>query len=68
MPLLRDLTDPLAVCAVAGLLTAWLLGWRPWVVVLWGAAAVFAREPNAAVVGCVLAAALWRRRWGVAWA
>ncbi len=28
MPLLRDLTDPLAVCAVAGLLTAWLLGWR----------------------------------------
>jgi hypothetical protein len=66
MPLLRDLTDPLAVCAVAGLATAWLLRWRAWVVVLWAAAAVFAREQNAAVIGCVLAAALWRRRWGAA--
>src|SRR5262249_16692304 len=34
-PALRDLTDPLSAFTVAGLLVAYLLGWRSWVVGLW---------------------------------
>jgi hypothetical protein len=66
MPMMRDLTDPFATFAVAGLLVGWLLEWRWWTLVLWAAAAVFAREQNAAVVGFVLAGALWRRQFRLA--
>jgi hypothetical protein len=62
LPALRDLTDPLSTLAALGLLAGWLLGWRGRVLVLWAAAALFSREQNLAVVGAVLAAALWARR------
>jgi hypothetical protein len=60
---MRDLTDPLALFAVCGLLTAWLLRWSPAVVFAWAAAAVLAREQNAAVVLIVVLAALCHRHW-----
>src|SRR5262249_14149369 len=63
---LRDLTDPLSAFTVAGLLVAYLLGWRSWVVGLWAAAAVFSREQNVAVVGIVLVTALCQRKWAIA--
>jgi hypothetical protein len=63
MPLLRDLTDPLATFALCGLLTSWLLGGRWHHLAFWTAAALFSREQNVAVVVVVLAAALWRGRY-----
>jgi hypothetical protein len=66
LPLLRDLTDPLATFAVCGLLVSWLQGRRDWSLALWGAAAAFSREQNVAVVAVVLAAALWRRHFAAA--
>jgi hypothetical protein len=63
MPLLRDLTDPLATFALCGLLTSWLMGGKWYHVVLWTVAALFSREQNAAVVFVVLAAALVKRRY-----
>jgi hypothetical protein len=62
MPLLRDLTDPLATFTICGLMAAWLLGERDRSLFLWAVAAVFSREQNVAVVLVVLAAALWTRR------
>src|SRR5262249_95877 len=49
-----------------GLLTAWLLGARWWVLTLCAAAAVFCREQNIAVVLLLLAAGAWTRRCRVA--
>lgn len=63
MPALRNLTDPLAALTACGLLTAWLLRSRAWVVFAWAAAAVLSREQNAAVVLIVLLAALYHRQW-----
>jgi hypothetical protein len=63
MPLLRDLTDPLATFAVCGLLASWLIGGRWHHLALWSAASLFAREQNAAIVLVVLAAAVWTRRY-----
>lgn len=63
MPLLRDLTDPLATFTVCGLLASWLLGGRWYHLALWAAAALFSREQNAAVVLVVLAAALGTGRY-----
>lgn len=63
MPLLRDLTDPLATFTVCGLLASWLLGGRAVHLGLWAMAAVFSREQNVAVVLVVLSAALWTRRY-----
>jgi hypothetical protein len=62
MPALRNLTDPLSTCAVAGLLVAWLLRRPWWALALWAAAAVFAREQNVVVVLVVVAAAAWRQQ------
>jgi hypothetical protein len=62
MPALRDLTDVLAVWALCGLLTAWVLRWPWWNVTLWAAAAAFARETNVPVVLIVLLAASVQRR------
>ncbi len=62
MPALRNLTDVLSTLAVAGLLITWLLQRPGWELVLWGAAAAFAREQNVAVVGLVLVVAAWRRQ------
>ena len=66
MPLLRDLTDPLATFAVCGLLASWLLGGRGYHLALWAFVAVFSREQNVAVVSLVLAATLWLRRYRAA--
>ena len=63
LPLLRDLTDPLATFTVCGLLASWLLGGRWYHLALWAAAALFSREQNVAVVLVVLAAAGWTGRW-----
>ena len=63
MPLLRDLTDPLATFTVCGLLASWLLGGRWYHLALWAAAALFSREQNVAVVFVVLAAALATGRY-----
>jgi hypothetical protein len=63
MPLLRDLTDPLATFTVCGLLASWLLGGRWYHLGLWAAAALFSREQNVAVVLVVLAAALATGRY-----
>ncbi|MFN4260061.1 MAG: hypothetical protein ACK4RK_12265 [Gemmataceae bacterium] len=60
---LRNLTDPVANCALIGLLTAWLLGWRHWVLCLWALAAVFSREQNLVIVGIIFLAAVWRRQY-----
>jgi hypothetical protein len=63
MPLLRDLTDPLATFTVCGLLASWLLGARWHHLALWSAAALFSREQNVAVVLVIFAAALWMGRY-----
>jgi hypothetical protein len=63
MPMLRDLTDPVATFAMAALLVAWLLRGPWWVLALCGAAAVFSREQNAALVAIVLGCAAWQRQW-----
>jgi hypothetical protein len=62
MPALRDLTDVLAVWAVCGLLTAWVLRWPWWNVTLWAVAAALARETNVPIVLFVLPAASLRDR------
>ncbi len=61
LPALRDLSDVLSVAALGALLTAWLLRGPWWALALSGAAAVFARDPNVAIVALVLAGAAWRR-------
>ncbi len=66
LPLLRDLTDPLATFTVCGLLAGWLMGGRWYHLALWAAAALFAREQNAAVVLVVWAAALATARYRTA--
>lgn len=66
MPLLRDLTDPLATFTVCGLLASWLMGGRWHHLALWAAAALFAREQNAAVVLVVWAAAFAMARYRTA--
>jgi hypothetical protein len=66
MPLLRDLTDPLATFTICGLLASWLLGGRGYHLALWAMAAAFSREQNVAVILVVLAATLWTRRYRAA--
>ena len=61
LPLLRDLTDPLATFTVCGLLAGWLLGWRNAWLVLWAAAAMLSREQNVAIVLVVLTVAVWTK-------
>jgi hypothetical protein len=63
MPALRDLTDVLSTLTVAALLAAWLTNRPGWVLALCAAGAAFCREQNVAVVGLVLAATAWQRRW-----
>jgi hypothetical protein len=61
LPALRDLSDLVSVTALCALLTAWLLHGPWWTLALSGAAAMFARDPNVAVVMLVLAGTAWRR-------
>jgi hypothetical protein len=61
-PTLRDLTDPLALLAVCGLLVAWQRNWPWWALALWAAAAVFSREQNVLVVLLLLGCATWKRQ------
>jgi hypothetical protein len=63
---LRDLTDPVSMCAGCGVVAGWLLGWRAGTVALWGVAAVLAREQNLLVVGLVLLESALARRFGLA--
>lgn len=62
LPILRDLTDPLAALTVFGLLAAWLEAAPGWRLALWAAAALLSREQNLAVVLILLATATWNRR------
>jgi hypothetical protein len=66
MPLLRDLTDPVATFTVCGLLACWLTGGRAPQLALWAVAALFSREQNVAVVLLVGGAALGARRYRAA--
>jgi hypothetical protein len=66
LPLLRNLTDPLATFTICGLLTGWLLRWRSGWLALWAAAAMFSREQNVVLVVIVLGVALAGRRLGLA--
>jgi hypothetical protein len=66
LPTLRNLTDPLSTLALFGLLAAWLVRAPAWVMAVAAAAAVFSREQNVAIVGLLLAAALWERHGWVA--
>jgi hypothetical protein len=66
LPLLRDLTDPLATFAVCGLLVGWLLNWRSGWLMLWAAAATLSREQSVLIVLVVLGVATWNRRWNAA--
>ena len=63
MPLLRDLTDPLATFTICGLLASWLMGGRWYQLALWAVAALFSREQNVAIVFVIVAAALWQGRY-----
>jgi hypothetical protein len=66
MPVLRDLTEPLAMLGAFGLLAAWLLGSPWWVFTLWGGVAVLSREQNVALIGLTAVGALVTWRWKVA--
>jgi hypothetical protein len=61
LPALRDLSDVLSAAALCSLLIAWLLRGPWWASALAAAAAVFARDPNVAIVGLVLGGVMWRR-------
>lgn len=70
MPVLRDLTDPLATCAMLGGLLAWEQGRRWWAAALLATAAL-AREPMVVAlvaVGVDAAADWWRTRDAAGWA
>jgi hypothetical protein len=60
---LRDLTDVVSTFTLAALLVGWLFRRPWWQLGLAGAAAVFSREQNAAVLAIVLVCAAWERRW-----
>jgi hypothetical protein len=62
LPAMHNLTDPIAMLAVAALLAVWLARGPAWLIALTAAAAVFAREQNLAVVGILGLAGLWRGR------
>jgi hypothetical protein len=64
--LTHNFTDCVSNLAVFGLLTAWFLGWSWQAITFWAAAAVFAREQNAAVALLIELAALWKGRRDVA--
>jgi hypothetical protein len=57
----RDLTDPLSMLTACGVVAAWLLGWRAWLLGAWALTAMLSREQNAIVVLIVLLEALLRR-------
>jgi hypothetical protein len=63
LPLVRDLTDPLATLAVAGLLAAWLRRRSTTVLGLWAMAAVLSREQNVVIVAIVAVQCLADRSW-----
>src|SRR5262249_26314417 len=63
MPALRDLTDPVSTLAVCGLLVAWRLEGRGWVVALWAAAALFSREQNVVIVLGLTCLAFWQGKF-----
>jgi hypothetical protein len=62
---LRDLTDPVALLAIAGLLAAWLFRPGGWLIV-GAAAAVFSRQQNVVIVLLLLIAVAWSRKRGLA--
>jgi hypothetical protein len=66
LPALRNLSDPVSTLALCGLLAAWLGRAGAWPLFLWSAAALAAREQNAAVVLILLGAGVGRGRLGTA--
>jgi hypothetical protein len=66
MPVLRNLTEPLAMLGVFGLLGGWLLQSSWWVMALCAGTAVFSREQNVALVAFTTLGAVLARRWSIA--
>jgi hypothetical protein len=66
MPVLRDLTEPMAMLGVFGLLAGWLLRSPWWVFALWGSVAVLSREQNVVLVGLTVIGAVATWRWRIA--
>lgn len=64
-PALRDLTDPLSMFAVCGLLTAWFLRRGVWSFVLWGLLAALSREQNLLIIALVLFESIASRRFKI---
>jgi hypothetical protein len=60
---LRDLTDPVAILSLSGLLLAWLTHKRWWILTVWAAAALFAREQSVVIVLIIFALGLWHGRF-----
>ena len=60
---LRDLTDPVAILSVCGLLFAWLTHKRWWILTVWAAAALFAREQSVVIVLIIFSLGLWHGRF-----
>jgi hypothetical protein len=60
---LRDLTDPVAILSVCGLLFAWLMHKRWWILTVWAAAALFAREQSVVIVLIIFSLGLWHGRF-----
>jgi len=65
-PLLHNFTDCFSNLTAFGLVAAWLLGTRWWLILLWAAAAAFAREQNLAILAIVAAAAIGTGQFRVA--
>src|SRR5262249_39256042 len=62
LPGLRDLTDPLAMLGMFGMIHTWLTKGRWWLATAAAVVAVLAREQNVAVVAIAMGVALLRRR------
>lgn len=62
MAMLRNLTDPLALFCVLGLLYVWIQRRPSWQVGLWGLAAMLSREQNIAIIGILFLLSLGSSR------
>jgi hypothetical protein len=65
-PAMRNLTDPLAATAVAGLVVGSVLGWHAVWLGLWATAALMSREQSVLIVFAILAYSWAAGRWSVA--
>ena len=65
-PAMRNLTDPLAATALAGVVVGSLLGWRAVWLGLWATAALLSREQTVLIVVAVLVSSWIAGRWPLA--